>query len=337
LNSDTLEPGSADQPPNDTAAPLRKPRLADYLTIARFDHVTKHVFIIPGIILAIVLRAPPLANLVFPIIAGLVSAIAIASANYTINEWLDREFDAHHPEKQQRASVQAALSGRLVLVQYLALAIIGLLLALLVGRTFTIFSVLFLLSGVIYNIRPFRVKDRAYLDALFESLNNPIRLMLGWSMIDQHAIAPSSLLFAFWMGGAFLMTAKRLSEYREIAARAGLEALHLYRRSFRFYTAEKLIVACFLYAVLASFFISVFLIKYKIEYVLGFPLIAALFAKYLSLALERGSVAQKPERLFLEKGLMALSAATGLALLALTLIDLPILDRLSEPHYISIE
>ena len=50
------------------------------------------------------------------------------------------------------------------------------------------------------------------------------------------------------MGGAFLMAIKRFAEYRTVAADGGLEALKRYRRSFRWYTDDRLLVSAFLYA-----------------------------------------------------------------------------------------
>ena len=41
--------------------------LGDYLSLARFDHVTKHVFILPGIVLACALGHPDLRSLLFTI------------------------------------------------------------------------------------------------------------------------------------------------------------------------------------------------------------------------------------------------------------------------------
>jgi 4-hydroxybenzoate polyprenyltransferase len=157
--------------------------------------------------------------------------------------------------------------------------------------------------------------------------------MLGWAMVDPTTLPPSSLILAYWMGGAFLMTVKRFAEYRSIVATHGPEVLGDYRRSFRHYTADRLLILSFLFALLAAFFIAVFLIKYRIEYLLSFPLFAALFAVYLRLGLKRNSNAQTPERLLKERLLVGIVVVLVTSLVVLTVVDIPGLAGLSEPHY----
>jgi 4-hydroxybenzoate polyprenyltransferase len=322
---------------SDAYSARRQPGLGDYLAIARFDHATKHVFIIPGIVVVYALREPQLGSAWLAIILGFLSAIAIASANYVINEWLDRDFDAHHPSKSARTAVNVMLSPKLVYLEYIAFAFAGLLLAYAVGTLFFYTSALFLLSGIIYNVAPLRTKDRAFLDVISESVNNPIRLILGWTMLDASTLPPASLLLTYWAGGAFLMGAKRLSEYRDISAAAGIEKLRQYRRSFRGYTLESLIVSCLLYAMISAFFLAVFLIRYRVEYIIAFPLIAGLFACYLWLAMLKDSIAQRPERMFRSRRLVVTLGLTVAVMILVSFVDFPGITKLMDPDFISVD
>jgi hypothetical protein len=156
-------------------------------------------------------------------------------------------------------------------------------------------------------------------------------------MIDATTLPPGSILISYYMGGAFLMAAKRLSEYREIGALQGKELLSRYRASFAGYTEISLNVSCFLYAMLSSFFLAVFLIKYRIEYILLMPFIAVLFSQYLALSMLPGSSAQKPEKLFREQGLMMMVVVLALSFLITTFVDFPTLQILTEQRYIVVQ
>lgn len=313
-------------------APLPRPR--DYLRLARFDHATKHVFILPGIALALLLRGDQGEVLWINVLAGFAAAICAASANYVVNEWLDRDFDRHHPEKSERAAVQVALDRRMVHAFYAGLAFAALALSLLVNATFAGITICFLLAGVVYNVPPIRSKERPYVDVLSESLNNPLRLMLGWAMVDPVTLPPVSVLLSFWFGGAFLMNAKRLAEFRDITADLGQERLALYRKSFAYYSEARLSVANLTYALLCIMFLAVFVAKYRIEYILIFPLVIFLFAQYYALALTADSVARKPEQLFRETPLVTAAILTGILFVITTYVDIPMLDLLAEQHFI---
>ncbi|QRY67981.1 UbiA family prenyltransferase [Ensifer sp. PDNC004] len=308
----------------------------DYLSLARFDHVTKHVFILPGLILALALTKPDLSSLIVNIPVGLLSAVCIASSNYVINEWLDRERDAAHPTKSKRRAVVVEMRPGIVYGEYLLLAIGGLLLAAVIGKLFFVTSVLFLISGIVYNVEPIRAKDKPYLDVLTECLNNPIRFLLGWAIVDQVTLPPISVLAAYWMAGAFLMAAKRLGEYRDIAANAGIAVLKRYRRSFEYYTEESLTVSCFVYAMMTAFLLGVFLVKYRVEYILVFPFISGLFAVYLWLATRPGSVVQRPERLFHSRRLDVMLTLTVVVFLFASFVNVPMLDFMAASFLVPI-
>ena len=309
----------------------------DYVAILRLDHSTKQVFIIPGIVLAYLLRSVRTDAPATSIALGLITALCVASANYAINEWLDRDFDKFHPRKSQRSSVQYELRGSIVFLEWSTLLVVALGCALLDSRTMFFIALVFAWQGIIYNAAPLRTKNKPYLDVISESINNPLRLIIGWVMIDPTTLPPGSLILMYWTGGAFLMAAKRLSEYREIVESHGRNLLAQYRASFAGYSETSLTISCFVYALFAIFFLAVFLIKYRIEYLVTVPVIIALFAYYMVIAISPGSSAQKPEKLFREPGLVLLIVLLTATFLLMTFINVPMLDALAVQQYISIQ
>jgi 4-hydroxybenzoate polyprenyltransferase len=297
--------------------------IKDYVAIARPGHWFKQVFILPGVVVAALLTDAPFSQFVASLILGFMSANLICSANYTINEWLDAELDRFHPMKKNRPSVLGRIKFKFLVLQYVALAGVGLVLAWMVSEAFFWTSVVLLLMGLAYNMKPIRTKDRAYLDVLSESVNNPIRLLLGWFIVTSSVLPPVSLLIAYWMGGAFLMAVKRYAEFRLIADRS---TAALYRRSFGVYTENSLLVSIMFYAMTFAFFFGIFMIKYRIELLLSLPLFSILFAWYLSIGMLPNSPAQHPEKLYREKYFGAYVLAIVAFVTALLYFRWPSLD-----------
>lgn len=305
----------------------KEARVISYLKIARPDHWFKNVFMLPGTALGLALVGEIPSFLLPKVVLGIFATCLVASANYTINEWLDAEFDRHHPLKKSRPSVSGKISPLAVYLQWALLSSAGLIIAAQFSTQFFAAAAALLVMGLVYNVKPLRTKERQYLDVLSEAINNPLRFALGWAIVVPAALPPSSALLAYWMGGAFLMAIKRYSEYQYIG---DPEQAALYRRSFKFYTSETLLLSAFFYALTSSFFLGVFLVKYRIEFILSLPLFSFLFVWYLYIGLKSASIAQTPEKLYKEWQFLAFVAALSVVVGLLFFIDLPWLDVLVE-------
>ena len=299
--------------------------LAPYLRMARPDNWFKNVFVIPGAVVAAKLTGASPARWWAPFAVAFASTCAISSANYVLNEWLDRDYDRHHPEKSRRPSVALRLSPWVVGLEYLLLAAAGLAAAAAVSGGLLLAEAALLAMGVVYNVRPLRSKERVYWDVLSEAVNNPIRLLIGWLAVAPGTLPPSSFVFAYWAGGAYLMSIKRYSEFRSIG---DPEIAGRYRRSFRHYTESRLLLMAMLYALLAVSMGSVFLVKYRIELILAVPFVCVLFAWYFAIGMKPDSAAQYPERMWREGPFALYTLLVVLVLLFGLFVRIPALDVL---------
>ncbi len=308
-------------------------QIKNYIKIARPDHWIKNVFILPGLALALILIEMPQdwGSFMIKLAAGFLATCFIASANYVINEWLDAEFDQYHPTKKYRPVVSQNMKFSLVMAEYAICIVIGIALSLAVNRPFLLTELWLLVMGVLYNVKPVRTKDVVYLDVLSESINNMIRLLLGWFIVCENVYPPSSIMLGYWLAGAFLMAVKRYAEYRMIG-NPGIAGS--YRKSFAKYREETLLCSALFYALCATFLIGIFLLKYRIEYLIAMPVLFFLFCYYLYIAHKPDSAAQKPEKLFREKKLMLLVAALVVLFAVLTVVDIPIMKMWETAFFI---
>ncbi|MCR5238252.1 MAG: UbiA prenyltransferase family protein [Lachnospiraceae bacterium] len=308
--------------------------MKNYIRIARPDHWVKNSFIIPGIAVGFLLaQMPPISELILRFIIGFAATCMIASANYVINEWLDAEFDKYHPTKKYRPVVSENMKFSYVMLEYLILAAAGIGLSCLINKGFLAMEIWLLVMGIIYNVKPMRTKDIPFLDVISESVNNMIRLLLGWFIVTDASVPPGSILLGYWMGGAFLMGIKRFAEYRMIG---DPKTAGLYRKSFAAYTEQTLLCSSMFYAFCSTFCMGLFLVKYRIEYVLAMPFLFLLFVYYLYIAFKDDSAVQKPEKLYKEKKLMAFVALIVIIFVVLTIVDIPALRLFQEPFLIPI-
>ena len=295
--------------------------LLGHLEICRFDHWIKNIFILPGLLIAYSVFPQAIdIHFLMNVFIGFLSAGLVASSNYVINEVLDAPFDALHPTKCQRATPAGNVHIKLAYVQWISLMLLGLLLASFVSQALVMVLLWLWVMGCIYNIPPVRAKDTPYIDVLVESINNPIRLLIGWYIISPPFQMPASLMISYWMIGAHLMAIKRFAEMRDISRNISARQ---YRKSFAYYTEQNLLVSIMFYASASMLFFGAFVMRYRLELILSFPLIAFIMALYLNLAFKEDGSAQAPEKLWKETPLMIASFLCLVLMVFLMNVSLP--------------
>jgi decaprenyl-phosphate phosphoribosyltransferase len=304
---------------------VRSPSVAEairpYFQIARIDHWFKNVFMMLGVVLA-VFYEPEL------FVAGNAGVLAlavfatcmVASSNYVLNEILDAPTDRLHPTKHARPIPSGLVSLPIAYAEWLLLAAVGLSLAVRINLYFALSAFALWVMGIFYNVPPMRTKDWPYIDVLSESVNNAIRLLLGWFALITTQVPPLSLVISYWMLGAFFMATKRYAEYRHIANR---EVAGGYRRSFKHYTEERLLLSIMFYATACALFAGVFIVRYHLELILFAPLAAGIFAYYLKIGLQPDSPVQNPEKLYKARGFFVYMVVSTVLFVALMFTSIP--------------
>ncbi|WP_263358256.1 UbiA family prenyltransferase [Acidicapsa ligni] len=296
-------------------------RIVAHIRIARLDHSVKQIFILPGIVLAMALTGERLSlALTGKIVLGLVAATLIACSNYVINEILDAPCDRLHPTKKYRPAACGLVHIGWGYAQWIGMMLVGLALASTISLGFLYSAAALWVMGCVYNIPPVRSKDLPYIDVLSESINNPLRFCLGWYIVASMLLPPLSLLLSYWMLGAYFMALKRFSEYRQIGDGAVAAS---YRKSFHYYREESLLNSVVFYAATSMLFFGAFIMRYRMELILAFPLVAWLMAVYFGLSFHNESAVQNPEKLYREPKLMIALGLCICAFVVLLFVDLP--------------
>ena len=292
----------------------------------RLDHWIKNTFILPGSILAVLVSDVNITtNLFFDVTLALISSSLIASANYTINEWLDRGQDAMHPDKKSRPAVLGLVRKSGVMVSFSLLALSGLALAGTLNKLVFLLCLIFLVSGLVYNVSPIRAKDLKYIDVLVESINNPIRLYIGWFAVVENSLIPLSLVLSYWFFGAFLMNSKRITDFFKFDSQEDRAA---FRPSLAGYDINMLYTLGMVYASLSTSMFLTFSVRYKNELILMLPLIVFTFAFYFKNSLGTMSFASDPERIMRKPIFGIFVVISGIFLYYLLNVELETLDRI---------
>jgi 4-hydroxybenzoate polyprenyltransferase len=267
-------------------------------------------------------------DVILSVMLAFMSLCIASSANYTINEWLDRDLDRLHPHKNHRVASHYSFSGYIVWGQYFFL--VTLVVLSFIGQRWSVIFYLssLLIMGILYNVKPIRLKDHHYADVISESINNPIRFAIGWHAVSPNLPVPASAFFAFWGGGIFLMSLKRYSEMIIVNDQL---LLSQYRKSFKKWNPDKLIAFAFTGGLISMTFMGIMLVRYRLEYILVVPSLILMFVEYLKMSLRVDLASIAPEKLMKKSNLQLLVLLVASCFAIFTFIDLPFLDTFVSP------
>ena len=230
-------------------------KIRSIIQILRFPYQIKNIFVIFGVFIAYSQDYKPSAmreadsyiEIFSQIGIGLLVIVLSSSANYVLNEWLDRKSDSYHPTKKSRPCVTGEIVLRDVIIVYLSLVTSSILLSLFLLNLVNLFIIIiFLTFGLIYNVQPIRAKDKFIFDTLVEAANNPVRFLFGVYLIGSSENFFLISLYSYFFG-LIIMSLKR---YSEINTLKDVKNIENYRRSLRPGLNNKLKKAVIVYYLL---------------------------------------------------------------------------------------
>jgi decaprenyl-phosphate phosphoribosyltransferase len=301
----------------------------EYIHICRPTHWLKNIFILFGhAVAAVLVFQLDLTSSQLGIAAlSLIPACFIASANYILNEILDAPFDALHPTKKNRGIPAGKVSVPILWAVMAALIIVGFAMSFaLFNWAYTAWLATLLVSGVVYNVPPIRLKDRVYFDVIAESFNNPIRLGLGYYALvpPDGPLPPLSIVLAWWSFGGLLMTGKRYAEFRLINCD---QLSAKYRKSFEHYNLQRLVIAMITYANIFCFCTGVAMTSYPQlnNLVFIFPFVIATIILYFRHAMSEVGAQLEPEELLKNPWIILITILISLLSLWLLTTDVDLI------------
>lgn len=232
----------------------------NYIGLLRPNHWIKNLIIFLGIFIALVETNDGLTQgLIFESIILFVAAICISSGNYILNDLTDLRNDLKNPLKKTNLLARKLISKKKAILFMIIFWSVGFVIGILF-LNMIILSLLVLLwvFAILYNVKPFRLKDIAFIDVIEESLNNPLRFLIGYFLLM--ASWPHYLIVVLLLTySCVLMTGKRFSELKLL----GKKAASNYRRVFKFYSSKSLHLALLIYSVISIICLELLALKFN--------------------------------------------------------------------------
>ena len=135
---------------------------------------------------------------------GVLAFCALSSAVYILNDWMDREADRRHPDKQHRPLAAGTVSASLAAITAVALVSMALAMSMLLPVRFLIVAVVYFAVNLAYSLK---LKQVSLIDVMLVALGFVLRVEAGAALIK---VEPSVwILTCTGLLALFLALAKR--------------------------------------------------------------------------------------------------------------------------------
>ena len=141
---------------------------------------------------------------------GIISICFLTSSTFVLNHVLDLEFDKQNPRKSFSLLVRNEISIKNSFLLFTLLSLFCLFFSLTVNYGFVLCILGLILISLLYNIPPFRLKNRPILDVLCHTLSLGILCPIaGWCLSDSLGLinAFSNFPFLYLLSISFYVTA----------------------------------------------------------------------------------------------------------------------------------
>lgn len=187
--------------------------IADYLNLIRIKQWYKNSVVFLPLIFA---SQDISRGSVYSVFLGFLALSFISSANYIINDYLDRKRDRLHPTKRDRPLAKGRISTLQAILIFLFFAVLAFVMSVPLGLLFQI-SLCFLFLGTFtYSVW---LKRIPFADIIFIAINFVIRVVAG-AMIIKVIISPWIILCPFFLA-LMMASGKRATDRKLLGIKAG--------------------------------------------------------------------------------------------------------------------
>lgn len=260
-------------------------RLLAYVKLIRVYQWYKNLVVFLPLVFAGMLFVEGLCS---KVLIGFFALCAVSSANYVINDLIDRKRDCTHPEKRQRPLASGVVSaGEAVL---LAAVLLGVALLLAYPLSFLFFlTILFLFFfTLVYTLL---LKHEPIADVVAIAINFVVRAIAG-ALIIKVLVSPWLVLCPFFLA-LVLVVGKRHAELQFMKKRAGK-----YKEVLRFYSPE--LIRALMIVSITSLVLSYSLYSFSRTSLMLLTVPFAVYGifRYFYLVQTGSVIARHPERIY---------------------------------------